>query len=66
MILDNKKKDLIQKNDCEVSSDDSTIEIMSSGDELIDITNDLDPSESSMHYITEVNGSASEIAQRYK
>lgn len=65
MVLDNEMKDSIQKNCCEVS-DDSTIEIMSSGDELIDITNDLDPPESSTHYITEVNGSASEIAQRYK
>lgn len=31
----------------EVSSEDSTIDIMSSGDEHIDITNDLDPPETS-------------------
>lgn len=49
----------------EVSSEESTIDIMSSGDEHIDITNDLDPPESSTRYITETNGSASELAQRY-
>uniref|UniRef100_A0A2S2QJ24 Nuclear valosin-containing protein-like n=1 Tax=Sipha flava TaxID=143950 RepID=A0A2S2QJ24_9HEMI len=43
------------------SSDGSTIDIMSSGEENIDITNDLDPPESSNHYITDVN--SSEIAQ---
>lgn len=48
----------------ELSSEDSTIDIMSSGDEHIDITNDLDPPESSAHYVTDVNSSASEIAQK--
>lgn len=45
----------------EKSSDGSTIDIMSSGEENIDITNDLDPPESPNHYITDVN--SSEIAQ---
>lgn len=45
----------------EKSSDGSTIDIMSSDEEQIDITNDLDPPESSSHYITDVN--SSEIAQ---
>lgn len=43
------------------SSDGSTIDIMSSGEDNIDITNHLDPPESSNHYITDVN--SSEIAQ---
>lgn len=47
----------------DVSSDGSTIDIMSSGDEHIDITNDLDPPENPNHYITDVNSSVSEIAQ---
>lgn len=38
---------------------------MSSGDEHIDITNDLDPPESLNKYITDVNGSSSELAQEY-
>ncbi|XP_025202664.1 nuclear valosin-containing protein-like [Melanaphis sacchari] len=47
----------------EYASEDSTIDIISSEDEDIDITNDLDPPENSNHYITEVNNSASELAQ---
>lgn len=47
----------------DVSSDGSTIDIMSSGDEDIDITNDLDPPESARHYITDANNS--EFAQEY-
>jgi len=38
---------------------------MSSGDERIDITNDLDPPENPKHYITEMNISDSELAQEY-
>jgi len=47
----------------DVSSEGSTIDIMSSGDEHIDITNDLDPPENPNHYITDVNSSVSELAQ---
>lgn len=60
VVLDTIKDD---KPINEVSSEDSTIDIMSSGDEHIDITNDLDPPENSNHYITDVNSSASEVAQ---
>lgn len=48
-----------------ISSEGSTIDIMSSGDDYIDITNDLDPPESSTKFITDVNNSPSEIAQEY-
>lgn len=47
----------------DVSSEGSTIDIMSSGDEHIDITNDLDPPENLNHYITDINSSASEKTQ---
>lgn len=45
------------------SSDGSTIDIMSSGDEDIDITNDLDTPESETQYVIDVN--SSEFAQKY-
>lgn len=50
-----------QKNVEEVTSEDSTIDIMSSGDEDIDITNDLDPPKTPGHYITDVNSSVYEL-----
>lgn len=43
VVVDNMKAGGNMKDVEEVSSDDSTIDIMSSGDEHIDITNDLDP-----------------------
>jgi len=55
---------VIDNESNEISSDDLTIDIMSSGDdEHIDITNDLDPPESTKHYTTNVNSSVLEQAQ---
>jgi len=60
VVIDTLKDDKHKPID-DVSSEGSTIDIMSSGEEYIDIT--LDPSIDINPYITDVNGSASEIAQ---
>ncbi|CAI6366354.1 unnamed protein product [Macrosiphum euphorbiae] len=60
VVIDTLKDDKPKPID-DVSSEGSTIDIMSSGEEYIDIT--LDPSIDINPYITDVNGSASEIAQ---
>lgn len=65
VVIDNMRNGKNAQDHDSISSDDSTIDIMSSGDEDIDITNDLDPPETSNKYITEVNNSASELAQEY-
>ncbi|XP_050429869.1 nuclear valosin-containing protein-like [Adelges cooleyi] len=62
LVVIESKKIVNVKNVDPMSSEDSTIDIMSSGEEQIDITNDLDPPECS-NYITEVNVSGSEEAQ---
>lgn len=42
-----------------ISSDDSTINIMSSGEESVDVTNDFDPVESWDPNVTEISSSVS-------
>jgi len=59
VVLDTIKDDKPIVDD--VSSEGSTIDIMSSGEDYIDIT--LDPPIDINPYITDVNSSASEIAQ---
>lgn len=47
------------------SSDDSTIDIMSSGDDHIDIINDMLSPERSRHYLPEMNSSCLEYDNKY-
>lgn len=64
VVIDNMNDSPITEN--VLSSEESTIDVMSnSGDEEIDITNDLDPPESSENYITDVNHSVTESAKEY-
>ncbi|XP_050521327.1 nuclear valosin-containing protein-like [Daktulosphaira vitifoliae] len=59
VVVDNQGKENMNDHNS-ISSDDSTINIMSSGEESVDITNDFDPIESLNPNITEVNNSSSE------